>query len=160
MGILGWFSEDVWKGLTFESQAVDQGGKSHALQEVRPTFGEKHWTLVMMVQPGCQLNCYRKRKNVGRKGYLCKGFRRPPESELSWLMKQLMARRTQVLAKPKALVHLCILCPGYENRELGKWKNKTNTQAVTWHVVNSLLGAFLPNSQVENRVTRGNSSIR
>lgn len=42
-----------------------------------------------------------------------------------WCMKQLMARRAQLLAKPKASVHPCILCAGYEHNELGKSKNKT-----------------------------------
>lgn len=65
--------------------------------------------------PGGQLNCYRKRKNEGREGYMGKDL-----GDLMILrsagelvsIKQLMARRGWVLAKPKALAHL------WENRKI------------------------------------------
>ena len=36
LGVPGWFSEDVWKGLTFASHARDQGGKSHPWRKSDP----------------------------------------------------------------------------------------------------------------------------
>lgn len=47
VGVPTCFSEAVWKGLTFESEAMGQDGRA-PLGEVRPTFDEKHWTLVVV----------------------------------------------------------------------------------------------------------------
>lgn len=123
-------------------------------KEVRPTFRQNHWALVVVVQLRSQLTRYRKRKAAGREGQVCKGLRKPPESSLGCASnsKKSSAPCTycQQPSHPQAFSVLY--------RETVSWKNGEIKPMPSWYLEISQFpaGTFLPNSQEESCVTRDN----
>lgn len=59
----------------------------------------------------------KKKEKCREKGYMCKGFRKPPESSLWQYITPLMARRAQPLTHTAKTLHLlvCSLCYIWKN---------------------------------------------